>query len=168
MFQKYSTTFKRLTKNITSFLSEYRTMSPGPLYADYEGAYKRYKELVSDPVLIDQLKELRMLETIILQVQSIHNLEPILFHGKPQRHNYLYARAPFAKRHDVQNEMRRSLGDASRYPKTARKAQEDPQIMALAKDILLEAMMDEYIIEEYNLKYPKNKWPKKPYQPSEM
>lgn len=160
MFQKCNLIFKRIRKNIDNFLSEYKTMPPGPLSADYEGAYERYRELVSDPEFNDRLKELRFLETIILQVKAIHSIQPIFYYATPTDKPFLYVRAPFAKRLDVQNQMKRSLGYSDDYPKSVNKIAEDSPLYQYAIRVLKKAMMEEYIMYEYQLKYP-IKWLKK-------
>lgn len=112
----------------------------------------RYLVLTQDAAFKAQLQELYYLETVIMQIRCINEVDPIFFLAKPSVNNYVYVRTSFLGT-SSNYQMARSLGKQSLFNKTPRQLSMDPKMVERAKRTLRRDMKDNLILEEYKLKY---------------
>lgn len=123
---------------------------------DYKGEMKtlatRYLLLTGDKDFQDKIKELYYLETAIMQIRCINDINPVFFSSKPSGNDYVYVRSAFLNKTPV-HQMARSMGKTALFKKTARQLSTDPVMIEKAKIRLRQDMEDQLILEEYKYKY---------------
>lgn len=119
---------------------------------DMKALATRYLILTEDSEFKAKLKELCYLETAIMQIRCINDVDPIFFVSKPSVNNYIYVRSSFLGK-SANYQMARSMGKQSLFQKTARQLSMDPVMVEKAKKILRQNMKEQLILEEYKLKY---------------
>lgn len=112
----------------------------------------RYILLSQDKDFQAKLEELQMLETAMVQIRCLNDIEPVFFLSVPSKDTYVYVRGSFLERGDVY-QLARSLGKASFYPMKARTMNDDPRMMTMAKRVLGDEMRSRMILDLYKFRY---------------
>ena len=121
----------------------------------YDEALQRYETIVGDADFIEKLKELILLETILLQEKAIHNISPVL-HLQPtgsSGEQLVFTKSSYVDLVSPYNYITKSMGYFHLHGKNIKKVSEDPAFMEDCKKVLVREMRKRSCYPEYKAKY---------------
>lgn len=148
--------FRTLLKSMELFKSEViptaEELQNWEYKEDMQMLTTRYILLSQNKDFQAKLEELQMLETAMVQIRCINDIEPVFFLSVPSKDTYVYVRGSFLERGDVY-QLARSLGKASFYPMKVRTMNDEPRMMTMAKRVLGDEMRSRMILDIYKFRY---------------
>lgn len=112
----------------------------------------RYLLLTEDKEFQDKLRELYFLETCMVQIRCINDIQPVFFLSKPTTENYVYVRGSFLTESNVY-QLARSLGKETLYKMKVRLMNDDEKLVAKARKVLRAEMVNRMFLDLYKFRY---------------
>lgn len=148
--------FRTLLKSIKLFKSEVipskEELDTWEYKDDMQMLTTRYLLLTEDREFQEKLKELYYLETCMIQIRCINDIQPVFFLTTPSKDTYVYVRGSFLTEGHIY-QLARSIGKETHYPMRVRSMDKDPGMMAIAHRVLGVEMRNRMILDIYKFKY---------------